>query len=164
MLISKQPSIPASQQNGFSLLEVLISLVLIAVSLLGLTGMQSTALKQNHSAYQRSLAAQLAYDITDRMRVNRSSFAAYITNDPASDGTENADCLNNTGCTSAAMAAHDLFEWNRALTQEASLPLAQATITRIAAEDMFTITITWDDERDGIVDGQDPVFETRFHP
>jgi len=153
-----------TKQTVFSLLEVLISLVIVATGLLGLTGMQSTALMQNHSAYQRSLAAQLAYDISDRMRVNKSNLVAYETMDPSSDGTEHASCLA-AGCTAAEMIEHDLFEWQQALTVEAALPLAEGSIVRIAGVgDMFTISISWDEDRDGTVDGDDPTFETRFHP
>ncbi len=56
---------------GFSLLEVLVGLIILAIGLLGLAGMQMISLKQNNEAYLRSQATLYAYDIFDRMRANR---------------------------------------------------------------------------------------------
>lgn len=56
---------------GFSLLEVLVGLIILAIGLLGLAGMQMLSLKQNSEAYFRSQATFQAYDILDKMRANR---------------------------------------------------------------------------------------------
>ena len=56
--------------SGFTLIEVLIAMLVLAVGLLGLAGMQATGIRNNLSAYNRSLATQLAYDMADRMRSN----------------------------------------------------------------------------------------------
>ena len=56
--------------SGFTLIEVLISMLILAVGLLGLAGLQATGLRNNLSAYNRSQATQLAYDMADRMRAN----------------------------------------------------------------------------------------------
>jgi len=63
---------PLRTQRGLSLLEVLVSIVVLAIGLLGLAGLQMTALKSGHSAYLRSQATILAYDFADRMRTNRA--------------------------------------------------------------------------------------------
>ena len=63
----------ANHEKGFSLIEVLISLVIIAVGLLGLASLQITGVRNNHSAYLRSQMTFLTYDIVDRMRANRIS-------------------------------------------------------------------------------------------
>ena len=67
------------RQSGFSLLEVLIAIVVTSIGLLGLAAMQATGLRNNHSAYHRSQATVLAYDIADRMRSNVSSMLSYVT-------------------------------------------------------------------------------------
>lgn len=167
MSIIKYLPRPVIHQSGFSLLEVLISLVLIAIGLLGLVGMQATSLQQNLSASQRSLASQLAYDIADRMRLNDASTAlvTYITGDSTAFTTAYPNCLNGTGCGSVNMANNDLFEWNQALSNVATLPMAKGSISRpIGGQDMFLVTIQWDDNRDGVVDNDDPAFETHIHP
>ncbi len=56
--------------TGFTLIEVLIAMLVLAVGLLGLAGLQATSLRNNQSAYNRSQATQLAYDLADRMRAN----------------------------------------------------------------------------------------------
>ena len=63
--------------TGFTLIEVLIAMLVLAVGLLGLAGLQATSLKNNQSAYNRSQATQLAYDMADRMRANVAGVATY---------------------------------------------------------------------------------------
>jgi type IV pilus assembly protein PilV len=53
------------------------------------------------------------------------------------------------------MAENDLYEWNQAL---AALPSGQGSVTVVAATRTFTVTITWDDNRDG----DDPNFQMSF--
>jgi type IV pilus assembly protein PilV len=68
---------PSALQNrrssqGFFLIEVLISMIILAIGLLGIAALQAQGLRYNHDAYVRSQATMLAYDIIDRMRVNGS--------------------------------------------------------------------------------------------
>ncbi|MGB0468086.1 MAG: type IV pilus modification protein PilV [Pontibacterium sp.] len=102
--------------RGYTLIEVLVALVIISVGLLGMAGLQITSLKQNQSAYMRSQANILAYDIIDRMRANVSAVEAgsyFITS-----GTNTDECETTAGCTDAAMAAHDVFRWQAQLAAE----------------------------------------------
>ncbi len=148
-----------NKTSGFTLLEVLITLVILAIGLLGLAGLQTTGLKNNLSAYHRSQATQLSYDIADRMRANIAALNSYTTITPTS-ATEKAACENAaTGCTAAAMAEHDLYEWNTTL--EAVLPDGIGTITTSGTE--YKITITWNDDRDGD-DTNNASFETSMQP
>ncbi|MGQ9685302.1 MAG: type IV pilus modification protein PilV [Thiobacillaceae bacterium] len=64
---------PASHESGFSLLEVLVALVVLSLGILGVSGLITVSLKNGHSAMLRAQAAQYAYDMLDRMRVNRSA-------------------------------------------------------------------------------------------
>ena len=54
--------------RAFTLIEVLVTVVILAVGLLGLAGMQAASMRNNHSAYLRSQAVQLSYDMADRVR------------------------------------------------------------------------------------------------
>jgi len=77
-------------QSGFSLLEVLITLVIIAIGLMGFASMMLNSMKNNRIAMQRSLATLYAYDIIDCMRANRANKAAYEINfadDPPAGST-----------------------------------------------------------------------------
>jgi type IV pilus assembly protein PilV len=121
---------------GFTMLEVLISIVVIAFGLLGIAGLQAFAIKNNHSAALRSTATTLASDIIDRMK---SNFRAN-TPDPdhgratgdynkptlASYGTSVPSCLTTAGCTFQELAQNDLYEWSQRLT--ASLPNGQGIV------------------------------------
>ena len=105
--------------SGFTLIEVLVTLIVMSVGLLSLAGLQVIGLRSNHSAYLRSQATIQSYDIMDRMRVNFQAVEAGNYHRPTaagSAGTENANCETTTGCTSAEMAAHDLFRWNQAIS------------------------------------------------
>lgn len=175
-----------NKDSGFTLIEVLIATLVLAVGLLGLAGLQVTSIRNNLSAYNRSQATQLAYDMADRMRANKNASvdpatgnviagSVYLTMALAS-AVAQANCTTVTGCSGAQMAQNDLFQWNAALI--GTLPSGTGTITVVAATRIFTITINWDDNRDGDVDGNggasegdvdndgdtddDPFFETSF--
>ena len=72
----RRPPSPSADQRGATLIEVLVAMLVLSIGLLGLAGMQMTALKSNQSAYYRSQATVLAYDIIDRMRANRADARA----------------------------------------------------------------------------------------
>jgi type IV pilus assembly protein PilV len=129
--------------NGFALFEVLIAVVVLSVGLLGLAGLEVTGQRNNHSAYLRSQAVFLAYDMVDRMRANMQGMAAgdydNISGIPADPG-----CIT-AGCTPAELAQYDAYQWNTLMAQQ--LPSGQGTVT--AAGALHTITVMWDDDRSG---------------
>jgi len=133
-----------NNSKGFTLIEVLVAMVLLAVGLLGLAGLQVTSLSNNQSAYNRSQATELAYDLADRMRANVAGRATYASIAPT-DAAAKPTCLNVASCNTATMAENDLYEWNLAVTN--SLPAGSGTIATIGGN-VYTITITWDDDRD----------------
>ena len=63
----------SNKHRGVALLEVMISVLILAIGLLGLAQLQATTLKHNESAYLRSQASVLASDILDSMRANRTA-------------------------------------------------------------------------------------------
>lgn len=149
--------------SGFTLIELLISMLILAAGLLGLAGLQAKGLQNNHTAYNRSQATQLAYDMADRMRANAVETetlgaSTYITVD-SDDATAQSSCTTVANdCSAAQMAQQDLFEWNRDMT--AILPNALGTIS--VAGSLFTITLKWDGNRDGNRDDDDPDFNMSF--
>lgn len=137
---------------GFTMLEVLITMVILAVGLLGLAGMQANGLKSNHLAYMRSQATLLAYDMGDRMRSNMAGVEAGNYNDLSGTPATLSDppaCETGTGCTPAAMASYDYAIWAAALAEK--LPKGAGTVAGAASN--YTITVMWDDDKDG--DGTD---------
>lgn len=142
------------QNKGFSLIEVLVAIVVLAIGLLGLAGLQTTSLKSNNSAYQRSQASLMANEILDRMRANYVGVQAGYYDDPYSGGTPSKPtCIDTTaGCANDDMATYDVYYWETSLGNV--LPNGQGAITGSGAGSVFTITVMWDDNRTG-VDGTD---------
>ena len=138
------------KDSGFTLVEVLISTVILAVGLLGLAGLQATALRNNISAYHRTQATQMAYDMADRMRVNVAEAenfgtSVYTTMDE-DDVSAQSTCFVVAGaCSVAQLAQDDLFQWYRDVGN--TLPSGTGTIS--VAGSLFTITVTWVDDRAG---------------
>lgn len=148
-----------NKNRGFTLLEVLISILVLAFGLLGLAGMQTLTVTNNLLAEHRSVASLIAYDLVDRMKANNSSAGNYLSTFMLPTAAANqAACLTVAGCTSAQMAQHDLFEWNQIITN--SLPRGTGTITINAIT--YTISINWDVNRDGNTNAADNIFTTSF--
>lgn len=154
-----------NKNSGFTLIEVLIAMVVLAVGLIGLAGLQAASLGNNQSAYNRSQATQLAYDLADRMRANNApaGIATYTAILPGA-ATAKANCLTTAGCIPTDMAENDLYEWNCAVAGgcaliAATLPNGVGSIAVVAG--VYTITIVWDDDRDGNA-ANNPSFQTSF--
>lgn len=132
-----------ARQRGFTFMEVLISVVVLSIGLLGLAGLQATSQRANHSAYVRSQATLFAYDMTDRMRANRAGMLAGAYNN-ISGIPANPGCIA-TGCSAAQLAQYDTYVWNTALAQQ--LPSGKGTV--VSNGGAFTVTVMWDDNRSG---------------
>ncbi|VAX07176.1 hypothetical protein MNBD_GAMMA26-1448 [hydrothermal vent metagenome] len=106
----------ADTNAGFTLIEVLVTLVILGVGLLGMAGMQMTGLQSNQGAYLRSQANFIATDVADRLRANSSELDEYdgFTVDieavvlPTSQDCETA----MVSCNLDEVADYDMFRWN----------------------------------------------------
>lgn len=138
--------------SGFTLIEVLISLIIISIGVLGLIGLQVSGLQANQSASNRSQAVLAASDMLDRMRANRTA---------ALGNAYNISMSSNTPTSTATLAQADLAEWFTRV--ENWLPAGDASIELDAATSVFTITLQWDESRmrDGSAQ-QQFVFETQI--
>jgi len=96
----------ASNNAGFSMIEVMITIVILMVGLLGLAGLQGRALTSQMESYQRSQALILLKDMVDRINANRLLAASYVTE----LGTDVA-----CPAAGATRASVDLNEWCNAL-------------------------------------------------
>ncbi|MEK1941182.1 MAG: type IV pilus modification protein PilV [Pseudomonas sp.] len=132
-----------TRAKGFTLIEVLIALVILAIGLLGMSSLMMTSMQSSQSAYLRSQASLLAYDLTERMRANVDR--ATGSNDyQISAGTTSVTNPGCTGglCTPTQQAQLDLSEWRAALT--GSIPGSTASVVR-ANQNEYTITIAWEE-------------------
>lgn len=96
------------RDRGFSLIEVLVTILILMVGLLGLAGLQGRALTAQMESYQRSQALILLKDMADRINANRKNAADYVT---AGLGT-GAAC---PAAVAGNIASADLNEWCEAL-------------------------------------------------
>jgi type IV pilus assembly protein PilV len=112
---------------GFTMLEVLISLVILCVGVLGAVGLQTLSVASNHNAGLRTRSALLAYDMTDRMRANAIPNAANVKAGNYLAGAGDNACkevhpehvhVTATACTPAQLAQDDLYEWGRLLARQ----------------------------------------------
>lgn len=150
------------RQSGFSLLEIVITLFIISIGILGLVIMQATGLNSNQRAYQRSQATILAYDMADRMRANTSAINNYLTSFMVpTSATRQVGCITTGVCSTADMAQNDLYEWNIALST--ALPDSNGAITTNGAG-LYTVIVRWDDDRSGTIDADDPNSQVSFQP
>ena len=132
------------KQTGVSLIEVMISIVIFSIGLMGMGALQITALQTTSDSYLRTLASFQAYDMAERMRANTAGVSANLYNNISGTGTA-VNCTPD--CTPSEIATNDTFQWN---TKNASiLPSGQGTVQGSGTGNLFTITIHWDDERMG---------------
>lgn len=103
---------------GFTLMEVLISIVVIALGLLGLAGLQVRMQQAEFESYQRSQALVLLYHMVDQVRANRdtASCFAITTNTTAGTPYVGAGATAPTGCAASTsqnntMADAAIAEW-----------------------------------------------------
>lgn len=107
----------AARQRGVTLIEILITLLVLAVGLLGLAALQGVSLRSGQVAYHGTQATNVAYEIADFARSNRSVVSAAF--------------LDNFG---------DQIAQER-------LPGGDATVAWDAGRQEVTVTITWQDDR-----------------
>lgn len=128
--------------RGFTLVEVMVSLLILALGLLGMTALQNEALRFNQAAFLESQALFLAADMAERIRANHSSngYALLFTEDAPEAPV---DC-RQASCTSAEMAAWDLSEWRSLLGDPSMLPGGEGAISFDALSNEYTISVRYD--------------------
>ncbi len=150
-----------SCQAGFTLMEVLITAIILSVGLLGLAGLQFNALRSNQSAAQSTLAVLQVIDGADRLRSNTAGVAKNYYNNLIGDADDDPGCIDsNEGCGIEALAKYDHWSWSQ---QIAALPYGQGVICLDSTPNdgtskkehgcdgegvnVFAIKIWWDDDR-----------------
>ncbi len=100
-----------ARQTGSTLIEVMVTVLILSTSLLGMAALQNRSLQYSHSAYLRSQANILAYDILDRIRINRDNINSYRlelgAKPPTGDGLEQSDLREWREMTAAALPDGD---------------------------------------------------------
>ena len=129
------------RQRGFTLLEAVVSLLVLSIGMLGIGALFFDGLKSGRTAVYRTTAVYLAADMADRIRSNPTGGLAYA--DAGSDNT----CLNgNKLCSADEIAQEDKLNWETNITEH--LPAdADGTVTvglgAGGATTIYTIDLSW---------------------
>jgi len=149
-------------QQGFTLLESLLTLFILAVGMLGVAGLQMQSLRSGSVAMQRMAVAIKAQEMMDRVRanmakqgtntgsresnINKVLTARQQTLDLyASTSGVNSPCMNGTICTSAEIVAYDIFQWEKEM---ANMLPGTPTSTITVAGSNITVDVSWVDRGD----------------
>ncbi|CAN5394591.1 type IV pilus modification protein PilV [soil metagenome] len=129
-----------SLQAGFSLIEVLISVFVLALGVIGAAGMQLTALRTTQQSGFQTSAVELAAEMADKMRANASqmklpnnlflqvNYQSAESAEPAAPGVLCYSAASN--CNAEQLAAFEIYEWKKRI--KSSLPRGRALICRDA--------------------------------
>jgi len=129
------------QQQGVSLIEVMVSVLILGVALLGIAAMQATALRNGQSSLERSQVVAYSYSILDAMRANREQ---------ALSGAYDLASMQCDVPEDGTLAQNDLRQWILSLKDGMSIDPGADTTTcgQInCAAGVCTITVQWDDSR-----------------
>lgn len=148
--------------RGFTLMEVLITIVILSIGLLGVASLQFNSLRGNQNALEGSVAVALAMEGADRLRANTPGVTSYnLINAAGSD----PGCINSSSspCSPAQIAQTDAFEWISKI--EELLPGGEGVICRDStpadgtssalhgcepntSTPIFAVKVFWDHDRD----------------
>jgi type IV pilus assembly protein PilV len=148
-LRGKQPSV-----CGFTLLEVMISLVVLAIGVMGIIGLQASTYRQLQTSQNFSKAMMLASDMADRMLANQGQVAAdaYL-HDSGDNLTKPSPDCGTEDCTPAQLAVYDNWYWQTELLGVSgdtrvpgSLPEASGEVYRSGND--YIVIVRWNDSLD----------------
>lgn len=144
-------------QRGATLIEVLVSLVILMVGLLGLVGVMIQSQRAQVESYQRVQALLLVQDMAARLNSNKTVAPCYVV--AGFLGTSGAALPVSSACTVLGAtteqkdrSVQDLTEWNNLLLGSAELSGtdkvgavlgARGCITRDAATDLYQLSVAW---------------------
>lgn len=132
--------------RGFTLIEVLVSLVVLAIGLLGLAMLQTTNLRLAQSANERTIATNLAYELMDDIRMNRLVAAQY-GGSVSGEGAPTGAC-NQAAQTSTPTTQRDEFRCKmaKALGSKSSATIEVSGDSTKGEPQDVKIIMSWEDE------------------
>lgn len=109
--MNKRPKI-----SGFTLVELLVTVIIFSVGLLAIVGLQSVSKRANFEALQRTTASHIAFGLLEDMRNNGGSITSYVTSGSLGGGSRGTvpgiDCRAvGADCSAEERAAFDLWFW-----------------------------------------------------
>lgn len=141
--------------HGFTLIEVLVAIFVLAFGAIAVASMQLTAMRAAQESSLESVAIQLAGELADIMRSLPDASNAFLFTFPPAHGETPPEqfqlCYRGSNCTPQQMAAFTIREWQDKLAQ--SLPHARATVCRDSVPwDKEAAQFRWQCERNDKAD------------
>lgn len=130
-----------SRQHGVGLIEVLVAVLVLSLGLLGMAGLQASALKANQSSYGRTQAVMLSYYMLDMLRTDRAGAEGLSYNMPATCDPE--------AITTADLSGNTRKHWLQSIRNTLGNDDSSCGAIACDAGGLCTITINWDDSRAG---------------
>lgn len=147
--VARRLTLPPRPAAGVGLIEVMVSVLILAIGLLGIAAMQSMALRGGQSSLESSQAVMQTASIVEAMRANSANAGSYngtYTSPPAASSLATRD-LNEWIAGMQGVA-----DWQGATRTPAIIGAgAQATIS--GCPNACVITVQWDDSRGGTAEG-----------
>ena len=133
-------------QRGVTLLEVLVSIVVMALGLLGILGVQMRTLADTQTSVRRAQAIRLIEDLSERMRVNPSAINSNVLDKYVIDWTDEGSagvCAGPDDCPAVALATDQIKDWK--LSVRSNLPSGNAMTFRVNnhAHAQLGVLISW---------------------
>ena len=139
-------AIVPGKYRGDTMIEVLVTVLILAVGVLGVAAMQVTTFQNLSISHSASVAAMVADDFAERMRANDVEVLANTYNHTENPLSAFTDCAE-VACTTSELAGYDIGSWWLALG--ANLPRGQGLVVRVGTSRTFTLTVRWDEDRSG---------------
>jgi len=141
------------------MIEVLVSLTVVAFGLLGLAGLQARSMSFQKDSFDRKAAAEVAAQMAERVRANYDGFTGgnyNLTMLPA-DPTPNAIpvCADPQNCTAAEVAARDWAMWQIDLRRR--LPVSGAYLVAPANSTQMRLIMAWQEGKGDDNQAADPI-------
>ena len=144
---------PSRLQRGISLIESLVAIVVMALGILGILGVQMRTLADSQTSVRRAQAIHLIEDLSERMKVNPNALGNITTYVSGFDDEPTPGDCKTSKCSHTELAAYDLAIWKQAV--KSSLPLGQASVfvaqgeTNDANRRQLGVMISWrENEKD----------------
>ncbi|MCH9697498.1 MAG: type IV pilus modification protein PilV [Gammaproteobacteria bacterium] len=161
MILNNNFSISNTAQRGFTLVEIMVSVVILGIGLLGLTVLQMSGLQNTQTANHTRLSNLLAYDMVERMQSN--PFPVEQDSYHNVSGV-NHTCTKSSPCSALQQAQLDMYQWSAELADR--LPLGRGVVCRDSTPtrddtptapacdgtgDIFVIKVWWDRDSSGAI-------------
>lgn len=138
-------------QQGATLIEVLVAVIVLSIGMLGMVSLQTRAMQFEQSSMYQSQASVLAYDIMDKMRANSGGstiLGQYLHGMSDTIPQSYTSCEGSSAdCSLTELASYDLYSWLEEVAVVLPSGKAEVAVDNSGATPVYSITIQYDDSR-----------------